>query len=62
MEDVTKKNTNNINEMSAVGGVMLIGLGFNLLGITKNEERIKVANMLPAILLPFLYFYLVSLF
>ena len=51
-----------VNEMSAVGGVMLIGLGLNMLGIAKNEERIKVANMLPAILLPFLYFLIVSLF
>ena len=51
-----------VNEMSAVGGVMLIGLGLNLLGITKDQDRIKVANMLPAILLPLLYFFIVSLF
>lgn len=41
-------------EMSAVGGVMLIGTGINILGLTK--ERIKVGNMLPAIVLPILWF------
>lgn len=43
-----------IVEMSAVGGVMLIGTGMNILGLTK--ERIKVGNMLPAIVLPVLWF------
>ena len=43
-----------VTEMSATGGTMLIGLGINLLGLSK--ERIKVANMLPAILVPLLYF------
>ena len=37
-------------EMSAVGGVILIGMAVNMLGLGK--ERIKVANMLPAIFLP----------
>lgn len=41
-------------EMSAVGGVMLIGTGMNILGLTK--ERIKVGNMLPAIILPIFWF------
>ena len=41
-------------EMSAVGGVMLIGTGMNILGLTK--ERIKVGNMLPALFLPILWF------
>jgi len=35
-----------INEMSAVGGLMLIGLGINILEI----KRIKVINMLPGLL------------
>ena len=39
-----------INNMTAVGSLLIIGLGFNILGITK----IKVANMLPAIILPVL--------
>ena len=36
-----------INNMTAVGSLLIIGLGFNILGITK----IKVANMLPAVIL-----------
>ena len=43
-----------VQEMSAVGGVMLIGTGMNIIGLTK--ERIKVGNMLPAIVLPILWF------
>lgn len=39
-----------INNMTAVGSLLIIGLGFNILGITK----IKVANMLPAVILPVL--------
>jgi hypothetical protein len=42
-----------VTEMSAVGGVILIGMALNLLGCTR--ERIRVANMLPAIFLPILY-------
>lgn len=34
-----------INELSAVGGLLLIGMGLNILGITK----IKVINMIPAL-------------
>lgn len=41
-----------IAEITCAGSVMIIGLGLNILGITK----IKIANMLPAILfVPFLY-------
>lgn len=43
-----------VTEMSAVGGVILIGMAINMLGLGK--ERIKVANMLPAIFLPILWF------
>ena len=43
-----------VTEMSAVGGTILIGMAANMLGLPK--ERIKVANMLPAIFLPLLYF------
>ena len=39
-----------IHEISAVGSIIILGLGFNMLGATK----IKVANMLPAVLLPIL--------
>lgn len=43
-----------VREMSAVGGTILIGMAVNMLGLGK--ERIKVANMLPAIFLPIAYF------
>lgn len=46
-------------EMCAVGGVMLIGTGMNILGLTK--ERIKVGNMLPAMFLPIAWFPLAQL-
>jgi len=36
-----------IAEMTATGGVMILGIGLNLMGITK----VKVANLLPAILI-----------
>lgn len=42
-----------VTEMSAVGGVLLIGTCINLLGLRK--ERIKVANLLPGIFLPLAY-------
>lgn len=43
-----------IVEMSAIGGVMLIGTGINILGLSK--DRIKVGNMLPAIVMPVFWF------
>ena len=49
-----------VTEMSAIGGVIMIGLAMNLIGCT--QERIKVANMLPAIFLPLLYFPIARLF
>lgn len=49
-----------IVEMSAVGGVMIIGTGMNILGLTK--DRIKVGNMLPAIVLPVIWFAVKGLF
>ena len=42
-----------VTEMSAVGGTILIGMGFNMLEL--SEKRVKVANMLPAIFLPIAY-------
>lgn len=42
-----------VAEMSAVGGTILIGMALNMLGL---GERIKVANMLPAVFLPLAYF------
>ena len=43
-----------VNEMSAIGGTILIGMAVNMLEL--GRERIKVANMLPAIFLPIVYF------
>jgi uncharacterized membrane protein YqgA involved in biofilm formation len=34
-----------INEMTAVGGLILVGLGFSIMEI----KKIKVVNMLPAL-------------
>ncbi|MDD3337136.1 MAG: DUF554 domain-containing protein [Eubacteriales bacterium] len=46
-----------ITEMSAVGGLLIMGIGINML----LEKDIKVANLLPAIFVPFLYFPLYQL-
>ena len=40
-----------INEMSAVGGILILAIGINILGI----KKIKVANMLPSIIIPLIY-------
>ena len=40
-----------ITEMSAVGSLLIAAIGFNFLDI----KRIKVANMIPAIFLPWIY-------
>ncbi len=48
-----------VTEMSAVGGVILIGMALNMLGAV--QQRIKVANMLPAIFLPIAYFPIANL-
>ena len=42
-----------ITEMSAVGGVLMIGIAMNMLGLGK--EKIRVGNMLPALFLPIAY-------
>jgi uncharacterized protein len=45
-------------EVSAVGGVLICGIGFSLLDI----KKIHVGDMLPAVLIPPVYFLLVKLF
>jgi uncharacterized membrane protein YqgA involved in biofilm formation len=40
-----------INEMSAVGNLLVAAIGFNFLGI----KEIKAANLIPAIFIPWLY-------
>ncbi|AWK52462.1 DUF554 domain-containing protein [Clostridium beijerinckii] len=47
----TVLNDTVISNMSAVGSLLIIGLGFNMLGISK----IKVANLLPAIFIPIIF-------
>ena len=42
-----------ITEMTAGGGVVLVGMSLNMLEL--RQERIRVANMIPAILLPAVY-------
>jgi uncharacterized membrane protein YqgA involved in biofilm formation len=40
-----------IREMSAVGSLIIAGIGFNFLGV----KEIKVANLIPAIFIPWVY-------
>lgn len=44
-------------EMSAVGGILIIAIGINILGI----KKIKVGNMLPAIFIPIIYYLVTNL-
>jgi len=46
-----------VNEMSAIGGLLIVAIGANMLDI----KRIKVGNMLPAIFMPLLYYILKSI-
>lgn len=48
-----------VTEMTAVGGVLLLGMGINLMGI--SEKKIQVGDMIPGIFLPILYFPLAEL-
>ena len=48
-----------INEMSAVGSLIIIGIGVNSMNIAR--DRIRVGNMLPAIVLPCAYLPLMKL-
>ena len=47
-----------VQEMSAVGGLLIVGIGLNML----LKSEIRVADLLPAIFVPFLYYPIVSLF
>lgn len=46
-----------VNEMSAVGGLLIVAIGANMLEI----KRIKVGNMLPAIFVPLVYYIIKSI-
>ncbi|MGL4483871.1 MAG: DUF554 domain-containing protein [Anaerovoracaceae bacterium] len=45
-------------EMSAVGSLVIAGIGFNFLGV----KEIKVANLIPAVFMPPLIMWVISLF
>ena len=47
-----------VTEMSAVGGLLIMGIGVNML----LDTEIKVANLLPAIIIPFIYYPIVQIF
>lgn len=47
-----------INEMSAVGGILIMAIGINILGI----KKIKVGNMLLAVFIPIFYYLITKLF
>lgn len=47
-----------ISQMSAVGGLLIMAIGFNLLGY----KRLTAGNMLPAIFMPMFYFMIRELF
>lgn len=47
-----------INDMSAVGGLLIMALGLNMLEL----QQIKVGNMLPAIFIPLIYYMLKIMF
>ena len=48
-----------ITEMSAVGGLLIMGIGLNMV---YDKHHIPVGNMLPAIFLPMAYIPLMALF
>ncbi|MEG0766514.1 MAG: DUF554 domain-containing protein [Clostridia bacterium] len=47
-----------VAEMGAVGGLLILAIGMNMLGITK----VRVGNLLPAMFVPMLYLPLMGLF
>ncbi|MDW8802287.1 DUF554 domain-containing protein [Clostridium sp. A1-XYC3] len=46
-----------VNEMTAIGSILIIGIGFNILNMTK----IKAANLLPAVFIPIIYQVLINI-
>ncbi|MTI66779.1 MAG: DUF554 domain-containing protein [Firmicutes bacterium] len=47
-----------VTEMSAVGGILIMGIGFNILEV----KKIKIGNMLPAVFIPIIYYALKLLY
>lgn len=46
-----------ILEMSAIGGVLIMGIGINMLGL----KKIKVGNLIPAVFIPIIYYIFINL-
>lgn len=46
-----------ITDMTAIGSLLIMGIGFNMLGMSK----IKVANLLPAVFIPIFYQFILNL-
>lgn len=47
-----------INEMSSIGGILIMAIGINILEI----KKIKVGNLLPAVFIPIIYGIFVNIF
>ena len=47
-----------VNEISAVGGVLIMGIGITMLEI----KKIHVGDLLPAVLIPVIWFLILSIF
>lgn len=47
-----------VSDMSAIGGLLIIGIALNMMGVTK----IKVANLLPAVFIPIIYQLILGIF
>ncbi|HZK34368.1 MAG TPA: DUF554 domain-containing protein [Bacillota bacterium] len=46
-----------VNDMSAIGGILIMGIGITMLGI----KKLNIGNLLPAIFIPLLYYPLADL-
>lgn len=47
-----------VSQMSATGGLLIVALGLNMI----RERKLRVGNMLPAIFIPLIYFFMKNLF
>jgi hypothetical protein len=47
-----------VSQMSGAGGLLIAAIGLNML----REKKIAVGNMLPAIFLPLIYYFVLTLF
>ncbi len=43
-----------VSQMSAIGGLLIVAIGLNMI----REKKLKVGNMLPAIFIPLIYFFI----